>query len=197
MRKVLATKFLFAIALVFCCLGGARADIAKQIGSVIGRGSQKKDRIAVKVIQPSSGKTIFSYNQTKPMVPASNMKLAVTAGAIEYLGSNYTYNTKVGLSNGSLVIIGGGDPLLGDKITDSKYGRAPGWLVEDIISALQKAGVDNLQDIIIDTSIFDDNRVHPAWPVAQLNRPYACQVSGLNYNGNCVEITAKTIGKSV
>jgi D-alanyl-D-alanine carboxypeptidase/D-alanyl-D-alanine-endopeptidase (penicillin-binding protein 4) len=39
--------------------------------------------------------------------------------------------------------------------------------------------------------------VHPNWPKEQLNRWYACEVSGVNYNGNCVLIGAKNTGGRV
>jgi D-alanyl-D-alanine carboxypeptidase/D-alanyl-D-alanine-endopeptidase (penicillin-binding protein 4) len=37
-------------------------------------------------------------------------------------------------------------------------------------------------------------RVHPSWPAAQLNQPYACEVAGLNYNNNCLRITVRRSG---
>ncbi len=45
--------------------------------------------------------------------------------------------------------------------------------------------------------MFDDERVHPNWSKKELNRWYACEVSGLNFNDNCVEISAKTVGSKV
>ncbi|GAG88449.1 unnamed protein product [marine sediment metagenome] len=48
------------------------------------------------------------------------MKIITTAAAMKYLGSNYEFKTKVGLCGDTLVIIGSGDPLLGDKVTDAK-----------------------------------------------------------------------------
>ncbi|MHC4418884.1 MAG: D-alanyl-D-alanine carboxypeptidase/D-alanyl-D-alanine endopeptidase, partial [Planctomycetota bacterium] len=80
-----------------------------------------------------------------------------------------------------------------DEVTDAKYDRAPGWIFEDIISILKEKRVKGIKDIIVDSSIFDDQRVHTSWRKEELNRPYACEVSGLNYNGNCIEVTARTV----
>ena len=131
------------------------------------------------------------------MIPASNAKIVASAAAIKYLGPGYKFTTTVGMLGNTLVIIGAGDPLLGDADTDAKYGRKPGWVFEDIIQALKNAKIRSIDGIIADTTFFDNNRVHPSWPADQLNRYYACEVSGLNYNANCVKIDAKRKGTSV
>ncbi len=122
------------------------------------------------------------------MIPASNMKLVTSIVALILLGPDFEYKTQVGLNSENLVIIGSGDPLFGDRETDKRYGRQPHWILEDITSRLLIKGINSIQNIILDTSIFDDQRVHPTWPQNVLTQRYACEVSGLNYNGNCVDL---------
>jgi D-alanyl-D-alanine carboxypeptidase/D-alanyl-D-alanine-endopeptidase (penicillin-binding protein 4) len=131
------------------------------------------------------------------MVPASNMKLITSAAALNYLGPDFQYQTRVGLVGDSLAIIGSGDPLLGDKTTAEKLSFDPRWMLKDIAQLLRAADVAAITDIIVDSTVFDDQRVHPNWPKEDLNRWYACEVSGLNYNGNCVEVIAEAIGPKV
>lgn len=191
-------KKLLTIAVFSLCLGSfAKADLAGRINGIVSQYSQRKARFSIHIIKADSGKTVYSYNATRALVPASNMKIVVTAAAIKYLGVDYRYKTKVGLCDGTLVVIGSGDPLLGDKLTDAKHGRKVGWIFEAIAAALNHNGTTAINNIIIDSSIFDDERVHPAWPQKDLNRWYACEVSGLNFNCNCIEITAKSIGGKV
>ena len=175
------------------CLGG----ITERINSIISAKSQKKVDFAVKVIEAKTGKTIYSHNSNKPMIPASNMKLVVSAAALEYLGPDYQFTTKVGLLDETLVIIGGGDPLFGDNETDSKYDRNKDWVFEEIVNSLKNEGVTSIKDIIVDSSFFDDNRVHKDWPKEQVNQKHACEVSGLNYNGNCIRITTTNVDHRV
>jgi D-alanyl-D-alanine carboxypeptidase/D-alanyl-D-alanine-endopeptidase (penicillin-binding protein 4) len=139
----------------------------------------------------SDGKTIFARNPDTQLMPASNMKLITTAAAVHYLGADYVFKTEVGLLDGSLVIVGGGDPLLGDLATDTRYKRKAGWVMDTIAEMLKKNNITSVRDIIVDASFFDNNRVHPAWPADQLNQWYACEVSGINYNNNCIRITAE------
>ncbi len=190
-------KKLLLIAMITLIAIPLHASAAERINSVINRSSQKKVQFAVKVIDAATGQTVCSRNAATPMIPASNAKIIASATALKHLGTDYKFTTTVGMLGKTLVIIGAGDPLLGDPETDAKHGRKPGWIFEDITQALKKAKIKSIDGIVIDTTFFDDNRVHPSWPKGQLNRSYACEVSGLNYNANCVKIDAKKKGKSV
>jgi serine-type D-Ala-D-Ala carboxypeptidase/endopeptidase (penicillin-binding protein 4) len=200
MKKLLIT------AVFGLCLGGLAktdlsairvADLTGQIDSIISRPSQQKVHFSVHIVKADSGATVYSHNEKEAMIPASNMKIITTAAALKFLGPDYVYKTKVGLCDDTLVVIGSGDPLLGDRVTDAKYGREYGWIFKDIVEALKRNGVKTLNNIIVDTGIFDDQRVHPHWPKDELNRWYACEVSGLNFNCNCIQIGAKNIAGKV
>ena len=171
-----------------------RADLAQRIRSIINQPSQEKTQFAIQIIEADSGRAVFSYNPHKAMVPASNMKIITSAAAVKYLGADFEYKTQVGLSGGSLVIIGSGDPLLGDEKTDIKKGRAVGWVIDDITEKVRQAGIKEINDIIVDTTVFDDQRVHPNWSENDLNKWYASEVCGLNYNGNCIAMTVTNNG---
>ena len=195
--KVLMKKLLIAFVLGICLASFAKADLAKRVNTVISQPSLKKVQFSIHIIKADSGRTVYSHNAREPLVPASNMKIITTAAALKFLGADYKYKTKVGLCDDTLVVIGSGDPLLGDKDIDAKYSRADGWIFENIIAALKQNDVKYIKDIVIDSGIFDDQRVHPGWPKKELNKPYACEVSGLNFRGNCIDISAKKIGSRV
>jgi D-alanyl-D-alanine carboxypeptidase/D-alanyl-D-alanine-endopeptidase (penicillin-binding protein 4) len=190
-------KLLLAAVFSISLAGPASADLAERINGIIKQSSLKKVQFSIHIVKADSGKTVYKHNANKAMVPASNMKIITTAAALKYLGPNYEFKTAVGLCGDTLVVIGSGDPLLGDKVTDAKYNREPGWIFKDITAALEQNGIKAIKDIIVDSSIFDDERVHPNWPRKELNRWWACEVSGLNFNGNCIDITTKTISGKV
>jgi D-alanyl-D-alanine carboxypeptidase/D-alanyl-D-alanine-endopeptidase (penicillin-binding protein 4) len=174
--------------------GIAAAASSQNIDSILRSTAAQKAKFSIYAVKASDGKTLYSNRASAGMIPASNMKLITTASAMHYLGAGYVFRTEIGLWNDNLVIIGQGDPLLGDAVTDQQYGRKPGWILDTIVSALKQNNIQTIRDIIVDASFFDNNRVHPAWPADQLNQWYACEVSGLNYNNNCVHITAKKQG---
>jgi D-alanyl-D-alanine carboxypeptidase/D-alanyl-D-alanine-endopeptidase (penicillin-binding protein 4) len=191
-RKLLAAA-VFSISLVSV----ASAGLTERIDGIINQPLQKDVQYSIVIVKADSGEVVYSHNAKEAMVPASNMKIITTAAALKYLGPDYEFKTKVGLCGDTLVITGGGDPLLGDKVTDTKYLREPGWIFKDITAALKQNGKTIIKDIIVDSSIFDKERVHPNWSKKELNRWYACEVSGLNFNDNCIAVTVKNIGGKV
>jgi len=193
--NVVMKKCLSVLLVCVGLCGVASASLSQRIQKIAD--PQKVSEYSVTIVEPDSGTVIYSYNSHKPLIPASNMKLVTTAAALNYLGAGFEYRTRVGLSNDTLVVIGSGDPILGDRETDGKRGRQDGWIFEKIALALRERGVSEINDIVIDTTVFDDERVHPNWDPAQLNRWYECEICGLNYNLNCIEITATRLGGTV
>ncbi|MFH1716667.1 MAG: D-alanyl-D-alanine carboxypeptidase/D-alanyl-D-alanine-endopeptidase [Planctomycetota bacterium] len=191
-------KKLSVAAVLVLCLGSlAKADLAKRVDDIISRSVQQRVRFSIRIIEADSGRTVYDHDGRELMIPASNMKIITSTAALKYLGPDFEYKTKVGLCDNTLVIIGSGDPMLGDEKTDAKYGRERGWIFKDIVNALSDRKVETIEDIIVDSSVFDNQCVHPSWPADQLNKWYACEVSGLNYNDNCISMTVKNAGGKI
>lgn len=195
-RTRMTVRSVLVVFLLNACLSAPLwAGLAGRIGQAVGKGKQSE--FAIRIVEADSQTVVYSHNATKAMIPASNMKLITTAAALRYLGPLFQYRTRVGLCNGALVVIGSGDPVLGDKLVDRLYGRDTGWLFDVVIDALEQRGIESVTDVIVDTTVFDDQRVHPNWPANDLNRWYACEVCGLNYNGNCIDVTTDNRNGSV
>ena len=192
MRKVVL-KYVVVVAVVWGLAGGAFAfgDIGTKVGCIVDRQVKKKVVLGVEIVRADTGEAVYSHNAHTALTPASNMKLITSSAAVNLLGAEYQFTTKVGMAGETLVLIGGGDPLLADAQTDGKYNRAAGWLVEDIVNTLKRNGVTKIKNIITDTSIFEANSIHPDWPSDQLGAWYASQITGLNYNDNCVSVIAR------
>ncbi|HMT67466.1 MAG TPA: D-alanyl-D-alanine carboxypeptidase, partial [Bacteroidales bacterium] len=86
-----------------------------------------------------TGEIIFSYDADRNLASASVMKLYPTSVALSLLGPCYRYttnllltgelNTKKGILDGDVVIIGGGDPALGSDYFAEYYGDVTGeWV---------------------------------------------------------------------
>lgn len=104
------------------------------------------------VQEVGNGRALLDVNSTRPLNPASTMKVLTTLAALEQLGPDFAWNTKVyalgpvndGILQGDLLIKGSGDPyLLEDQ-------------VRNMLKAVQRAGVLRITgDLILDTSYFD------------------------------------------
>jgi D-alanyl-D-alanine carboxypeptidase/D-alanyl-D-alanine-endopeptidase (penicillin-binding protein 4) len=165
-------------------------DLQRRIDGILGRSGLRRVLFSASVIRAETGETVYTKNAHLALIPASNMKIVTSAAALEYLGQDFAFVTRVGLCGDTLVVKGSGDPLLGDKETDARNGRPHHPVIRGIILRLKESGITSVSDIVLDTSIFESERVHPSWPENQLHQKYACEVGGLNYNGNCVDITA-------
>ena len=195
--KAQMKKLLIAVVFALCLGSLAKANLAERIDGIISQSLRKKVQFSIHVVKADSGRTVYDHDARELMIPASNMKIITSAAALKYLGPDFEYKTKVGLCDDTLVVIGSGDPLLGDEKTDARYGREPGWIFKDIAQKLKLRGIEAIEDIVVDSSVFDDERVHPNWPTEDLNRWYACEVCGLNFNDNCVLVSAENIGGKV
>ncbi|MCU0916078.1 MAG: D-alanyl-D-alanine carboxypeptidase/D-alanyl-D-alanine-endopeptidase [Planctomycetes bacterium] len=192
----ISARRITTVVLLSVWLGGiSDAGLAPRINKIVT--GQEANEYSIHVVEPGSGTVVFSHNARKPMMPASNMKLVTTAAALRYLGVDFVYTTRVGLQAGALVVIGSGDPLLGDPSTDDRYNRSSGWIFQEIVQALRKHNLTEVNDIIVDTTVFDNERVHPSWPAKDYNKWYACETCGLNFNTNCIEVSASNLGDSV
>ena len=68
------------------------------------------------------GQVLTDRSGNTPLTPASTMKVLTTMAALDILGPDTTFSTKVmDAGDGSVVLVGGGDPLLTAKTSTSTY----------------------------------------------------------------------------
>lgn len=188
MKRILVVILLLSVGWA----GPVQASLSGRINKIIQ--SNGKITFGVRIVNVRTGRAVYEHNARKPLIPASNMKIVTSAAALHFLGGDFEYSTKVGMIGNTLVVIGSGDPLLGDRSTDEALERPEGWLFDDVASILKQEKVERLDGMILDSTVFDDERVHPSWPAAQLNRDYSCEVCGINYNGNSVHMVVTRKG---
>lgn len=141
------------------------------------------------VIELPSGRVVYERNSTTPLMPASNMKLMVIAAAIDQLGKGYQFQTTLALSGKDVVIVGGGDPVLGDDRLAEARGQSITAVYHAWADKLLAAGVKRIPgDVVIDDSLFDQAFVHPKWPADQYETWYEAPVGALNFSSNCVSV---------
>lgn len=122
MRRALFAPLLFLALSAFASTAHAAPTADAALGvyrtSVEGRGLSM-DRQGI-VFQTLEGETLVSHNADRFFNPASVVKLATSASAIEQLGPDFRYGTyfytngtldpETGRLDGDLVVVGSGDP---------------------------------------------------------------------------------------
>jgi len=155
-------------------------------------------QVAFHVMDMADGLAVAEQRSDKPMIPASNMKLITTAAAAVLFDNDFAFKTRLYTQGDDLVVVGDGDPAFGDP----KILGAMGMNIEDLLArwveTVKKAGVENVDRIVIDDRIFDRRRVHRNWPTDQLQYWYCAEVAGLNFNNNCLDVyaTPTNVGQS-
>jgi len=181
----------FALILTLSIVQIAFGDLQSQAEKIVATTDLKKGTAAVCVIDTATGKALIKINENISMIPASNQKLLTTGAALHVLGPTFTFQTKLLKDGDNLIVVGDGDPTLGDTsllgITDwSKERSILDAQLEPWIQAAKKAGITSVGTLYIDDRIFDQTFTHPSWPADQINRWYCAQVAGINYHLNVI-----------
>lgn len=168
------------------------ATLAAQLEHILTNHSQPKVRLGAKVIDLSSGRVLLDLNGEQPMVPASNMKLMVMCATLDAFGKDYHFKTTLALRGNDLIVVGGGDPTIGDERLAQKAKKPETEIFQAWAAKLKAAGVTHVKgNIIIDDSMFDREFIHPHWPAPQFQAWYEAPIGGLNFGSNCVDVSVK------
>ena len=158
-----------------------------------------EESVGVLIKEIKSDKPLVALNHETMYNPASVMKLITGAAALDMLGIQYTFQTKVyidstfdsdsGVVPGSVYIRGGGDPgFLAERM----------WL---FIQHLTHCGIKKIAgDLILDDSYFDPEINGPGFGEDNSSRAYEAPIAALSANFNTVAVhvaPANVIGAPV
>lgn len=139
---------------------------------------------------------LVAVNPDRPLILASTTKLFTTAAALDRLGEEYRFRTRLyrgtevsadGTLPGRLIVVGGGDPAISGRLYDDD----PLAVFRPWAESLVQPGIRRIEGgLLLDTTFFDDVKLHPDWPEEQEGRWYQAPVSALSYNDNVVLVRA-------
>ncbi|MCC6548427.1 D-alanyl-D-alanine carboxypeptidase/D-alanyl-D-alanine-endopeptidase [Candidatus Sumerlaeota bacterium] len=147
-------------------------------------------------VERADGSVIYDRNGEKMLMPASNMKVVTTAAALELLGADYKYETRLetcgkiadGKLEGDLVIVGSGDPSLGTWRLENRHdGDA---LLADWVAKVKGAGINEITGAVVaDGRVFTAGYIAEDWEYGDLPFWYAAGTSGVNFSENVFRFT--------
>lgn len=128
------------------------------------------------------GETLFERRGDLAQIPASSLKTLTTATALEVLGPEFRFQTRLGVSapaegapkkQADLILVGGGDPML-------SYADLEAWA-----KGLAEAGVTTIPGRVIgDGRFFPGSVFADFWNWGDIGNGYGSPVSGLNLEHN-------------
>lgn len=170
------------------------AGLSSEINQAITQSGIPRARISVSVRDTKTGREIVDIASGTPRIPASNMKLLSTGGAIDRFPLDHQFRTRLLLDDDQIVIVGHGDPaladpdLLDDMVDENGRQLDVEGLLDLWVRTIRKAGVTRISEVIVDDRIFDRDLLHADWPRNQAQRGYCAEVSGLNFHRNVLAL---------
>ncbi|HEY7471602.1 MAG TPA: D-alanyl-D-alanine carboxypeptidase/D-alanyl-D-alanine-endopeptidase [Gemmatimonadota bacterium] len=141
----------------------------------------------------ADGRWVVRHEADRYFVPASNLKLVVSAVALERLGPDYVWRTSVygtapvgpgGVLDGDLVLYGRGDPNLSGRHASSVTA-----IFETLADSLSARGLRRVTGALLaDESLWDADYVRGDWASYDLLWWYAAPVGALGFNDNSIDV---------
>lgn len=136
--------------------------------------------------------TLYSRNGSEPVIPASTLKILTAIVALDVLGPDHRFTTRLvgpeasdGVIRGDIALVGGGDPMLAtDEVIEHRdiADRNPTRL-DRLADALADAGVRQIEGGVIgDEGRYDDERTVATWPERFVSQNQAGPLSALGVN---------------
>ena len=167
------------------------AQLNSAINSILTHKNLQHAEIGISVID-ENGKSLYSKNGDKNLIPASLQKIVTNFTALAILGEDYKYTTSIAYSGdilpdgnltGDIIIYGNGDPSLGSE----RYKKRPqiGKVINDIADFIKKKGITCIDGkIISDASYFGTDGTIHSWAWNDIGNYYACNTWSINIHEN-------------
>ena len=184
------------LAIILSPLLWAEASRAQDLPAKLGRVFQPEAGWSVSIADLDRKEILYEHRGNEPRLPASNMKLYVTATAFDLLGTRFRYRTPLlgrggldpsGTWKGDLLVRGSGDPTFSGRFEQDKKnvtGRLERWA-----HLLQSKGMRAVEgNLYGDDDIFDEDYWGQGWPDGSWCEWYTAPSGGLIFNDGCLDV---------
>src|SRR5712675_684932 len=178
----------FTAAAVACCgttmSAQSDASFEQRIKKIMNRPEYAHSRFGIKFISADTGDVVYELNSPQLFVPGSTTKLLSTGTALELLGADYRFHTKIyrtgpiekdGTLQGDLILVASGDLNLSNRIQpdgslafedeDHSYGGPdskglpgdPLQVMRDFSRQVAAKGIKRIKGrVLVDASLFPE-----------------------------------------
>ncbi len=168
-------------------------ELQRDIDGILASRDFAHANIGVSIVSADNGEVLYRMNDERMFVPASTLKLFTTAAALETLGKEFRFSTRLYLDGtiasngefrGSMIIRGSGDPTWSEY-----FGRDARAILDTWVATLDSMGITSVKgSIVVDDAYFDSERTAAGWMIDDLSYAYSPQIGALNAFDNTVEI---------
>lgn len=137
-------------------------------------------RLGLLAVRVATGQVLVERNADERFVPASALKVLTAAAALQVLGPDHRFRTRVlDLGDRTLVLEGGGDPTLASG---------------DLAALAAAVGPRRVRRVIADPSALPGPPFGPGWAWEDAPLAFSAEVSGLTVDRGRVAVTVTPAG---
>ena len=195
MKLVFLMVSLFAF--VFLQKGNAQEYTQEQfeLDRWVGQELLEHASVGVFMQDAQTGRVLASSESQMSLVPASTLKLLTTGAALELLGADFRFETKLAYTGeirndsllGDLIVIGGGDPALGSEYFEDHYLKK--HFLNSWVDSLKQRNIHFIGgNIIVDASVYEQQLIPNTWVWEDIGNYFGAGACGLSVYDNLYEI---------
>ena len=197
--------FGISVAIELCAAMFCHAQPGREISALLEASPAVSSAFwGIEAVDLDTGKTVFSHDASSLFTPASNIKLFTAALALDRLGPDFRFQTRVlsaqapdgqGVVHGPLFLVGGGDPNLSAREVPYRKGPARGnplgWL-EELADQVASRGVKRIRATVVGDDTWYVWEPYPkGWTVDDTLYDYGAPVSALTVNDNTLTLSVR------
>ena len=202
-------KFFLFLSILFFLHTGCFSQIIEPlpfVGKFLSSKALEGATVGLVVDDLAKNETLISVNPDLLLAPASVTKIVTSAVALELLGSNFTYITRVGYNGkideksgvlaGDWVIRGGGDPTM----ESAWFKKSEVSALDNIVELMNNLNLKTIHgDIVLDLSMFEPQTMPGSWTWEDMGNYFGTTPAALNIGDNTVKLSfnsPSTAGKA-
>ena len=180
---------LLAVAL---SVSNAQAShLESRVKRLIAQSPASRQGFAGVLVVDENGRKLVSINAEHTFIPASNTKLFSTALALERLGPDKRFETRVEQRGDDLVLIGTGDANLSGRLIPYQYNSRPGpalAAIDDLVSQIASHGIREVRDVLGDDTAFVYEPFAAGWATEDVLYEDGAAVGALVVNDDVMDL---------
>jgi len=160
-----------------------QSNLNWKINEIINQPTTEKATWGIVIKEINAPNNIYELNGDKLLIPASNMKLLITAESLLRWGKNWEIKTPVYLTKNKLfnsydlTIIGKGDPTIKNEH------------LETLVQELSKLNIKTIENLTVVDGYLPPPVINYSWEYSDIYYYFAVPVNSLILNENTVNLT--------